>query len=281
MEESPNQIVQVRMAVTGSLVLELADSNVADTYIRSIKLQVARISQVSPFALRLMSEADILDDFWQVKDCVFMRRLNISVIVRDTHMPNRRQYDMLAESIGNNYGQHVWQILAQGIRLPTCLPMRRTATMNALVLALQSLYLEFEEDERYPSVLQSLLLAACNPNDFGHPPRVPLIEATKRCDQEAIQLLVSHRADVNRTTRGEDYPLIIAIKHHQATIVQCLLECRADPTVRTYYNTQQRTGIAVWSGLSAQQLTYPGTTVARLIEDAAAQWPRVTPSHVD
>ena len=186
-----------------------------------------------------------------------------------------------AESIGNNYGQHVWQILAQGIRLPTCLPMRRTATMNALVLALQSLYLEFEEDERYPSVLQSLLLAACNPNDFGHPPRVPLIEATKRCDQEAIQLLVSHRADVNRTTRGEDYPLIIAIKHHQATIVQCLLECRADPTVRTYYNTQQRTGIAVWSGLSAQQLTYPGTTVARLIEDAAAQWPRVTPSQVD
>ena len=52
------------------------------------------------------------------------------------------------------------------------------------------------------NVFKTFLLANCNPNDFGNPPKPPLAEATLRNNQEA-SLLVAWKANVNIAARGE------------------------------------------------------------------------------
>ena len=86
---------------------------------------------------------------------------------------------------------------------------------NPLVMSLQSPYMELTTDICYPNVLKTLLLANCDPNDFGHPPRSPLAEATLRNDQEAVELLAEWKANVNMAARGDEYPLVIAVKQQR------------------------------------------------------------------
>ena len=99
-------------------------------------------------------------------------------------------------------------------------------------------------------------------------PKSPLAEATLRNDQEPVELLVEWKADVNKAARGDEYPLVRAIKQQRTNMVQCLLELRADPTVKTFPQTRHRAATPAWVGHTVRQLTVPGTAVARLIEEA-------------
>ena len=56
--------------------------------------------------------------------------------------------------------------------------------------------MELAADVRYPNVLKTFLLANCDPNDFGHPAKSPLAEATLRNDQAAVEMLVEWKANV-------------------------------------------------------------------------------------
>ena len=241
---------------------------------RQMKVTIAKILKAdSPFIIRLMVGQEQLDDDSQLQEYTATQAIDISVVRTRTRKPTQREYDLLAECIGNNYANQVCCIAAQGLTLSDCIPIRGRMTLNPLVLSLQSPYMEQAVSLHYPNVLKTLLQANCNPNDFGHPQKSPLVEATLRSDHDAVELLISWKANINITAKGADYPLIIAIKQQQAHIVRTLLEARADPTVRSYVQTRTRVQVSSWSVLNgAVQLTYPGTAVARLVEIAVHAW---------
>ena len=153
-----------------------------------------------------------------------------------------------------------------------CLPMGPRMTINALVLSLQSPYMELMESEDYPNVLRTLLYAMCDPNDFGQPPKSPLSEATLRNDQEAVKLLLAHRAAINETARGDHFPLITAVKQQRTHMVRYHLEQRADPTVKDYVPTRYPARQPVWVGRTAGEIAEPDTEIARLLQEAASVW---------
>ena len=265
--------VRILSAVNGTLIWQYTDPRASQLYGRQMKVSIAKMVKVaSPFSIKLMVGQKRLDDDKQLHEYTTTQEVDISVVRIRTRKPTQREYDLLVECIGNNYANQVWRIVAQGLTLSECIPIRGRMTTNPLVLSLQSPYMEMAESLHYPNVLKTLLLANCNPNDFGNPPKSPLAEATLRSDQDAVELLISWKANVNITARGADYPLIIAIKHQRANMVQALLDARADPTVRSFVQTRSRVEVFSWTGLTAQQLTYPGTVVASLIETATREW---------
>ena len=86
--------------------------------------------------------------------------------------------------------------------------------------------------------------------------QVPLVEAALRNDLEAVELLVEGRADIKVAARGDDFPLVIAIKQGRiqyTLLVRRLLELRADPTVRSYLQTHHWVERSTWTGWSVQQ----------------------------
>ena len=113
--------------------------------------------------------------------------------------------------------------------------------------------------------------ANCDPNHFGHPPKPPLIEAALRNDLPIIRLLVAWRANVNLQARGNELPLVFAVKHHRPDMVKCLLELRANPTLSCYSHVNALPS-ARWMRTTVNQITEPGTDIAQIIDNAIHEW---------
>ena len=143
----------------------------------------------------------------------------------------------LGEAICHQLPREVWRILSHGLLLTECLPTSGLMTVNPLALCIQSTSLVQQPPPSTgrPSILESLLQANCDPNHFGHPPKPPLIEAALRNDLPTIRLLVAWRANVKLQARGNELPLVFAVKHHRPDMVKCLLELRANPDTQLLF----------------------------------------------
>ena len=93
-----------------------------------------------------------------------------------------------------------------------------------------------------------------------------------RNDSSTIQLLVAWRADVNLQARGNDLPLVFAVKRQRSELVKCLLDLGANPTVRSHSTARTPPSRGRWAGLAVQQFTTPGTEIARPIEESVNDW---------
>ena len=146
-------------------------------------------------------------------------------------------------------------------------------TVNPLTLCIQStpLVQQPPPSTGRPCILESLLQANCDPNHFGHPPKPPLLEAALRNDLPTIRLLVAGRANVNLQARGNELPLVFAVKQQRPDMVRCLLELRANPTLSCYSNVNDPPG-ARWKQTTVRQITVPGTDIAQTIENAIQDW---------
>ena len=78
-----------------------------------------------------------LDDDAQLQEYTETQDIDVSVVRFRTRMPTQREYDLLAESIGNYYANQIWRIVAQGVTLTDCIPVRGRMIVNPLVLSLQ------------------------------------------------------------------------------------------------------------------------------------------------
>ena len=83
--------------------------------------------------------------------------------------------------------------------------------------------------------------------------------------------MVGWRANVNLQARGNDLPLVFAVKQQRPEMVKCLLELRANPTVTCYSPANDRPR-ARWVPITVKELTEPDTDIARLIEHALHEW---------
>lgn len=96
---------------------------------------------------------------------------------------------------------------------------------------LQLVFLSGRAAEKIPiDVVEHLLVSGADPN-FQNGAGLPLCLAL-RCGhpKEAVELLISHGADVNRVEKGGIYALFLAVKYHSrnAELIQMLLDAGAE-----------------------------------------------------
>ena len=78
--------------------------------------------------------------------------------------------------------------------------------------------------DRLPDILQTLLLALCDPNNYGAPPRSPLGAAIRRGEERVVEVLLQHRADPHLREHAQEVPLLLAIAKGATNCVKILLE---------------------------------------------------------
>ena len=93
-----------------------------------------------------------------------------------------------------------------------------------------------------PDIVTTLLLAMCDPNDQGAPPRSTLEVAIRRNDASLLELLLQHRADPQLREAGQEFPIIVAASRGALSCVQILLAYGADPCATEQVPSADRSG---------------------------------------
>ena len=266
--------ITVTAALTGKLFWTFTSKHAGSLFVRYLKLTIQeRLGLPSPFTVSILKEAELVDDFCHLQDITDTNELHLEFVLQKRRRPAACQKLALTEAIGHQLPREVWRILAHGLVLTECLPTNGRMTINPLVWSIQNapMLREAPSSTGMPCILESLLQANCDPNHFGHPPKSPLNEAVLRNSVSTVKLLVGGRANVNLQARGNDLPLIFAVKQQRPEMVKCLLELRADPTVSCYSPTNDHPRVR-WVPITVKELTEPGTDIAHFIEHAMHEW---------
>ena len=114
---------------------------------------------------------------------------------------------------------------------------RGTARDSTLVRAITTDYPPTFDEGPLPDIVTTLLLAMCDPNNQGAPPRSPLEAAIHRDDIHVVETLLQFRADPQMRAHGQELPLLIAAAKGALDCVKTLLEYRANPCATEYLPT--------------------------------------------
>ena len=82
------------------------------------------------------------------------------------------------------------------------------------------------------SLLSLLLDERCDPNLLGESQQSPLLYATGLSDKEAVEDLLTARANMDYAPTGLEPPLCVAARHRMGEIAKVLLSYRADVEAR-------------------------------------------------
>ena len=104
-----------------------------------------------------------------------------------------------------------------------------TARENTLIRAITTRPFPEYDVGPLPDIVTTLLLAMCDPNDQGAPPRSTLEVAIRRNDASLLELLLQYRADPQLREAGQEFPIIVAASRGALSCVQILLAYGADP----------------------------------------------------
>ena len=165
--------------------------------------------------------------------------LNVDIVMQTRRTSTRRDEFRIGEMAGLQQASRLWHYLAQGIRAPTLMRIGRQP-ISPLITAITSPYLE-EGTGTAPSVVETLLLGNCGPNEFGSPEVSPLTSALQIMDTDALCLLLSAHANPNRTARGDHLPIFAAIARQNFPAVQALIVARARANLQVRGYTMQPT----------------------------------------
>ena len=268
--------ITVMAAISGKVFWTYTSPNAGSLCVRFIKLAIfERLRLPSPFVVVMLKGGEVLDDFSHLHELTDTQELQLDYLLQKRRAPQVCQRLALTEAICHQLSREVWRILAHGLVLIECLPLHGRTTVNPLVLSIQNspMLQETPHSTRKPCILESLLLANCDPNDFGHPPKSPLNEAVLRNNLGMVTQLVGGRANVNLQARGSDVPLIYAVRQQRMDIVEYLLANRADPTAMCYTHGRPR-----WKGVSVKDLAEPHSEIAYCIEQAIHAWQPTEPT---
>ena len=139
--------VKVTAAVNGKHILRVSDRRAGSLYGRHIKETVSKmVGASSPFCIQLLHGQERFTDFSQLKNHTDTSEIELNMLCVKKRKPTAKEYDALAEAVGSNYPQLVWNILAKGLILPDGIPSRGRMTTNPLAMSLQSPYMELTSD---------------------------------------------------------------------------------------------------------------------------------------
>ena len=93
-----------------------------------------------------------------------------------------------------------------------------------------------------PDIVTILLLAMCDPNDQGAPPRSPLEIVIRGDEAHLVELLLQHQANPQLRELGKKLPIIVAASRGALRCVQILLAYGADPCATEYLPSAEHPG---------------------------------------
>ena len=121
-----------------------------------------------------------------------------------------------------------------------------------------------------PDIVTTLLLAMCDPNDQGAPPRSTLELAIRRNDASLLELLLQFQADPQLREAGQEFPIIVAAARGATSCVQILLAYGADPcsTEQTPFMDRSRPGPPVRRCKTAMDVASPCPSIVKALQTA-------------
>ena len=117
-----------------------------------------------------------------------------------------------------------------------------TARESTLVRAITTRPFPMYDDGPLPDIVTILLLAMCDPNDQGAPPRSPLEVAIRRDESHLVELLLHYQANPHLRELGQELPIIVAASRGALRCVKILLAYGADPGATEYLPSAEYPG---------------------------------------
>ena len=224
--------VLVSLATTGEQVYSAAFSEIQDRYVWELRLQIWRELASAPyFSFVLFREQDLLDDTAKIgayAEACQEGVLHLQLIIRDLRLPSDEERRTIISGLEFQQRSLVWSILSRGVQMTSTIPAG-TARESTLVRAITTRQFPEYEAVPLPDLVTTLLLAMCDPNDQGAPPRSTLELAIRYNDASLLELLLQFRADPQMREAGQEFPIIVAAARRSASCVQILLAYGADP----------------------------------------------------
>ena len=223
--------IWVCLAMSGETIFKEDSQGWAQTRGWELLVHIAEIKQsTTPFEWELVSNTKVIDYTYMLQEYAKNGEVRLSAIRQvASHITEEEAQELIAPLTHKN-AKALWNILVKGRRVPGPI-WHFTGTVNPLVIAIN------HSDERehgecldcWPSTIQSLLTARCDPNAQGSSPTLPLCQAIRYHDCQAAATLLQHRANPNLREDKGSLPIFWAIRIASAELVQLLLDYRADP----------------------------------------------------
>ena len=224
--------VVVSLATTGEQVYSAAYSEVTDLRIWELRLQLChKVATFQYFSVVLFRGHELLDDaalLSDYADSVHDHKLCLQLVIRTLRFPNDEERRVIIDGIELRHRRLLWSIMSRGVQMTSTIPAG-TARESTLVRAITARPFPEYDVGPLPDIVTTLLLAMCDPNDQGAPPRSTLEVAIRRGDASLLELLLQHRADPQLREEGKELPIIVAAARGSLSGVQLLLAYGADP----------------------------------------------------
>ena len=224
--------VHVSLATTGEQVYSEALTEIQDQYVWELRLQIWRELDCAPyFSFVLFREQDLLEDTAKIgafAEACHEGVLHLQLILRDLRLPSDDERRTIISGLEFQQRSLVWSILSRGVQMTSTIPAG-TVRESTLVRAITTRQFPEYEAVPLPDLVTTLLLAMCDPNDQGAPPRSTLELAIRYNDAPLLELLLQFRADPQMREAGQEFPIIVAAARRSTSCVQILLAYGADP----------------------------------------------------
>ena len=203
--------VNVSLATTGELVYSTDFSEVQDRQVWELRLQICRELADAPyFSCVLFHEHDLLDDTATLAayvGSVLEGVLHLQLIIRELRPPTDEERRTIISGIEMKHQSLLWSIMSRGVQMTSTIPAG-TARESTLVRAITTRPFPEYDVGPLPDIVTTLLLAMCDPNDQGAPPRSTLELAIRRNDASLLELLLQHQADPSYENWDKSFPLL-------------------------------------------------------------------------
>ena len=128
------------------------------------------------FTHDIVSQCDLLDDTALVanyNDDSSEGKLQLHLILRELRPPTGEERRAIISGIEMRHRSFLWTIMSRGVQMTSTIPAG-TARESTLVRAITTRPFPEYDVGPLPDIVTTLLLAMCDPNEQGAPPRSPL-----------------------------------------------------------------------------------------------------------
>ena len=237
--------VQVSLATTGETVYSATYSEVNDLRVWELRLHICHeLACTKYFSIMLFQGHDLLVDTALVTEytgaaCAGMLQLHL--IVRELRPPTDEERRAIINGIELRHRSFLWSIMSRGVQMTSTVPAG-TARESTLVRAITTRPFPEYDVGPLPDIVTTLLLAMCDPNVQGAPPRSTLEIAIRRDDAPLLELLLQYQADPQLREPGQELPIIVAASSGMLSCVQILLAYGADPGATEHLPSAEHPG---------------------------------------
>ena len=196
------------------------------------------------FSWTLFHDYDLVDDTALVsayRDDTSEGKLQFHAVIRELRPPTDEERSAIIEDIEMRHRSDLWNIMSRGVQMTSTIPAG-TARESTLVRAITTRPFPRYDVGPLPDMVTALLLAMCDPNDQGAPPRSTLEVAIRREEAHLVELLLQYQANPHLRELGQELPIIVAASRGALNCVKILLAYRADPGATEYLPSAEHPG---------------------------------------